>query len=155
MSKYIVSVKNYINKQNIVVDYPNSLRASYESFLDTALNYIYSKQGDLIKTDDLFFDKYDDPEIRNTSVFYIRKSNDPNKIYVVEKKKNYGYLYNDLTFIKHLRIELIQVNWFDKIDFNNDYAINDQFRSVYTNFLALFKDHISKNDLPKIKFSNL
>lgn len=149
---YIVTIREYKIKSTIILNKPDSYRACLELLYDAALQYIYNKQGSLLFFDELIHNKDSYPDIRGKNIFYIQRSIDNlDKIYVIKRSRDYGYVYNGNKFSKKLRLEICYINDYEFNDYDNyDGAIDDIIYENYEILLGEFTDYAKDKILPKL-----
>ena len=149
---FIVYVRDYINNKTSVLFPESSYRSSFEIMYDIAIKYIYDKQGSLIDDDNLIYKKNQLPNIRGKSIYYIQKSFSNNdKIYVLERVNDYGYLYNNINIKKHLRVEICYIHDYE---FNNDdweYDIDVDSEAKFNNVLEELEKYQKEKIIPKLE----
>lgn len=148
---YIVTIREYKIKSTIILNIPDSHRACLELLYDAALQYIYNKQGSLLLYDELIHNKNSYPDIRGKNIFYIQRSIDNlDKIYVIKRSRDYGYLYNGTKFSKKLRLEICYINDYKFYIDEWEYDIDDKTYDNYEFLLKEFSDYAKDKILPKL-----
>jgi hypothetical protein len=140
---HVICIHNYKTGESSVVDgfYKREAYAFMESYL---YDYIVSLNGLTsmpIDFNNLVFSHKKKPSQDN--ILYIRKSKvNMNKFTIIEKKTDYGLLYNEVKFIKHISIYCFKDNFTRSnfYDVNNLFYYKPQFDQVINNIKSNFEE---------------